>query len=70
MDAERIDIDWGDLDVYVEGQLILKIGQTSDDDTINLFLKGEGSGVVDTVTEDKQYFTHEIIVDRKGGLKC
>ena len=33
-----IDIEDDSVDIYVDGQLVLHIGQVSDDKTINLFL--------------------------------
>jgi len=63
MEKSIIDIGWGDADIYVEGQLILHIGQVSDNDTINLFLYPEGK-LVKSINEDSKC-THEILSQRK-----
>ena len=34
----KIDIEDGDIDILVDGQQILHIGQVSDSDVVNLFL--------------------------------
>ena len=34
----KVEIGWGELDIYVDGKKVLKIGQVSDEHTINLFL--------------------------------
>ena len=43
MNKHVVDIGGKDIDIYVDGQKVLHIGQVSDDDTINLFLYPETS---------------------------
>jgi hypothetical protein len=38
MEDHSIEIGGFDINIYVDGQKVLHIGQVSDDDTINLFL--------------------------------
>ena len=62
----RIDIGYEDLDIYVDGKLVLHIGQVSDDETINLFLYPKGE-LIESVMhqEDPSHAcTHEIIMER------
>ena len=61
-----VDIQWGEANIYVDGQLVLHIGQVSDDDTINLFLYPEGD-LVESINEDSRC-THEILAVRKKGV--
>ncbi len=62
-----VDIGYGDLDIYVDGQLALHIGQVSDDDTINLFLYPKGDLVKSIMNEEdsKSECTHEILIPKK-----
>ena len=39
---QTIDIGYDDLDIYVDGKLVLHIGQVSDDNTVNLFFYPKG----------------------------
>ena len=61
-----IDIEGGDLDIYVDGQLILHIGQVSDDKVVNLFLYPKGNLVSTLIIEEtsSDKCTHEILVER------
>ena len=66
MNKTIVDIGYGDIDIYVDGQLILFIGQVSDDNTINLFLYPKGD-LIESIMhqEDKESkCTHEIITER------
>lgn len=67
MDTISIDIKGGDLDILCDGQLILHIGQVSDDDVINLFLYPEGDMVESILKHEKvdPKCTHEILLERK-----
>ncbi len=63
----KIDLEYGDIDLLVDGQLILHIGQVSDNNIINLFLYPEGE-LVESIMhqEDKDSeCTHELLVVRK-----
>ena len=62
MDKTIVDIVYGDADIYVDGQLVLHIGQVSDENIINLFLYPEGSLIESTNKESR--CTHEILVPR------
>ena len=64
---KAIDIKYGDLDIYIDKQLILHIGQVSDDNIINLFLYPEGNIVKSIMAkEDKNSkCTHELLTIRK-----
>ena len=67
MDNKRdIDIKWGDLDIYVDDQLVLHIGQVSDDDTINLFFYPEGEIIESLMHEEDNTSecTHELLCKR------
>lgn len=63
-----VDIRHGDIDIYVEGQLVLHIGQVSDDEVINLFFYPKGS-IVESMIH-KEYptdeCTHELLVNREA----
>lgn len=65
-----VDIGGGDIDIYVNGQLVLHIGQVSDDECINLFFCLEGEIVESMIhkedpTNDCKY---ELLAKRlKGG---
>ena len=63
----RIDIESGNIDIIVNGQQVLHIGQVSDDDTINLFLYPSGNLVESVMHEEDKdsKCTHEILVNRK-----
>ena len=62
-----IDIGYGDLDLYVNGQLILQVGQVSDERTINLFLYPKGDLIKSIIKEEypESNCSHEIIVERE-----
>jgi hypothetical protein len=62
---KKIDIGACDLDLYVDGQLVLTIGQVSDDKCIDLFFYPEGGELVANTDAGG---THELLVERKGEL--
>ena len=64
---KKIDIKYGELDVYVDGQLVLHIGQVSDDNTINLFLYPKGDIVESIMHQENSNSkcTHELLVERE-----
>ena len=61
-----IDLGYGDLDIYVEGELILHIGQVSDDKVINLFLYPKGELIESLMHQEDptSECTHEILKER------
>ena len=62
-----IDIGYGDLDIYVDGELVLHIGQVSDDEVINLFLYPEGCDLVESLMhqeDSSSKCTHEVLKKR------
>lgn len=63
----KIDIEDGTIDIFVGEQLVLHIGQVSDEDTINLFLYPKGDLLVSLMAEENldAECTHEIIVNRE-----
>ncbi len=63
MKPYKVEIGGGDLDVFVDGQLILHIGQVSDNEVVHLFLYPQG----DLIKADHVLggLTHELIVARK-----
>lgn len=68
MRPQIVDIEDGDLDIYVDGQLVLHIGQVSDDDTINLFLYPKGNLIKSLMSEEDSdsECTHEILAERRN----
>ena len=71
MNKTIIDIGYGDLDLYVDGQIVLHIGQVSDDNTINLFLYPEGDLIKSIISyeDPTNKCTHEILVERVKPVK-
>lgn len=68
MSKKEIDIGGNDIDIIVDGQLILHIGQVSDNDTINLFLYPIQGMILKSLlseTGEDGGCSHEIISDRK-----
>lgn len=67
MSKQVIDIQEGDLDIYVGNQLVLHIGQVSDNDIINLFLYPQGEIIESLmhVEDNTSECTHEILCMRK-----
>ena len=67
MMVKAIDMDGGELDILVDGQLVLHIGQVSDDNVVDLFLEPQGDGGIEE--QDKEYSgepcTHRLIVKRR-----
>ena len=66
----KIDIEDGDIDIVVDGQQILHIGQVSDSNTVNLFLYPEGN-LIESLMHEKDSTckcTHEILVERKDAV--
>lgn len=63
---KSIDIGYGELDIYVDGKLVLHIGQVSDEQTINLFLYPKGELIKSIMSEEnpKSKCTHEILLER------
>jgi len=63
----KIDLESGDIDILVDGQQILHIGQVSDDKVVNLFLYPEGRLVKSIMhAEDiNSKCTHEILTVRR-----
>jgi hypothetical protein len=64
---KTVDMEWGDLDIFVDGQLVLHIGQVSDNDTIDLFLYPKGDIVRSLMAEEgweDTGCTHEILAKR------
>ena len=67
---KKIDIGCGDLDLYVDGQPILHIGQVSDDEVVNLFLYPKDGVILESLIhqEDPEHgCTHEVLTNRKKG---
>lgn len=62
-----VDISDGELDVYVDGQKVLRIGQVSDDNVINLFLCPKGKILMSLISGEKPEHpcTHELIATRE-----
>lgn len=63
----KIDIKHEDIDLWVDGQQVLHIGQVSDDDVINLFLYPSGVLVESIMHQENKdsRCTHEILVIRE-----
>jgi hypothetical protein len=63
---KKIDIKYEDLDIYVDGQLVLHIGQVSDEDTINLFFYPKGN-IIESIMHQEDNdaeCTHELLSKR------
>lgn len=64
-----VDIKGGDIDIYVDKQFVLHIGQVSDDNTVNLFLYPRKNGIiVESIMSQEEpghECTHELLVERK-----
>jgi len=61
--------DGDDLDVYVDGQLVLRIGQVSDDEVINLFFYPKGGNIIESMMHRESSdhgCTHELLCKRKS----
>lgn len=60
---KTVDIGHGDLDVYVDKELVLHIGQVSDNEVINLFLYPKGDLVESIMHQEDSTSkcTHEIL---------
>ena len=64
--------DGDDLNVYVEDQLVLRIGQVSDDEVINLYFYPKDGNIVKSMLcqEDPGHgCTHELLCGRKSVKK-
>ncbi|MCK5017584.1 MAG: hypothetical protein KAS32_10995 [Candidatus Peribacteraceae bacterium] len=61
-----LDIGDGELTIQVHGQHVLTVGQTSDDEVINLFLYPINGEIIvsDQHAKDQQY-THEVLIKRR-----
>ena len=67
MKTTIVDIGKGEIDIYVEGQKVLNIGQVSDDDTINLFLYPKPGSILRSIMHEddpNSDCTHELLVPR------
>lgn len=66
MNKTIVDIGYGDIDIYVYGELVLHIGQVSDEEIINLFLYPKGDIIRSLINEDDpdNECTHEILKKR------
>ena len=65
---KKIDIDYDDLDLYVDGQLVLHIGQVSDNEVVNLFFYQKDGDILESIIhqEDPEHgCTHELLCQRK-----
>lgn len=63
-----IEIGGGEVDIYVDGQKVLEIGQVSDSDTVNLFLSAPGGDILGSMINEydpTHPFTHEVITERE-----
>ena len=62
-----VEIEGDDLDIYVDGQLVLHIGQVSDGEVVNLFLYPENGVIIESQIQ-KEYpgdkCTHELLCER------
>ena len=70
METVSIDIKGQDFDLYVDGQLVLHVGQVSDDETVNLFFYPKGGDIIESVVhqfDDTAKCTHELLAERKKG---
>lgn len=65
---KSIDMKHDDLNILVDGRLVLHVGQVSDEKTINLFLYPKGwigESIIHQENPDNKC-THEILVRRSG----
>jgi hypothetical protein len=68
----KINIKDGTIDIFVDRQKVLHIGQVSDENTINLFLYPKGDLIESIMHEENKNSkcTHELLVNReKKGAK-
>jgi len=56
---------WTSIDIYCDGQLVLSIDKTSDDETLNLFLTPQNSVIVESHFIKDAEWTHEILAKRR-----
>ncbi len=65
----KIDIKHGDIDILVDGQRVLHIGQVSDDEVVNLFLYPEAKGcIIESIMHkenNNSRCTHELLIERR-----
>ncbi len=61
----------GGIDIFCHGQLVLNIGETSDVDTINLFLTPFDGHIINTPKMDdfNPKWTHEVLTNRNEESK-
>lgn len=52
------------IDIYCDGQLVLNIDETSDDETINLFLNPMNS-ILEKSPNACKFWTHEVLARRE-----
>lgn len=72
MNKKTIDIGDTDLDVYVYGQLVLHIGQVSDNDVVNLFFYPKDGNILESIIHQEypnNECTHELLCNRKSTKK-
>ncbi len=70
METISIDIKGQDFDLYVDGQLVLHVGQVSDDETVNLFFYPKDGNIVESIMHEfnnEANCTHELLAERKKG---
>lgn len=69
MEKTIVDIGSRDIDIYVKGQLVLHIGQVSDDEVVNLFLYPKGNIIESVINSEDPTSgcTHELLANRKAG---
>ena len=63
-----VDIGHGDLDIYVDGQFVLHIGQVSDDEVVNLFFYPQNGDIVKSIMSEEDpdsECTHELLCERR-----
>jgi len=66
MNTHKIDIGGKDIDIYVDGKLVLNIGQVSDNEVINLFFtpKSNAHFVYHEKQADDDPVVHEMLAER------
>ena len=68
MNTHVIDIGGKDIDIYVDGQKVLHIGQVSDSEVVNLFLEpAENGSILGSIIKEEHPdhpCTHELLIER------
>jgi hypothetical protein len=65
---KKIEMGNRELDIYVDGQLVLNIDQVSDENTINLFLYPKDACICESLLHEEDAnneCTHELLARRK-----